>query len=245
MCGFDSVATESLSPFCGLFTKEEVGRLGYYLDLGKYYLTGYVSRSLLPTINAICYSFVLSMHRHGNPLGPVQGVGYVAELIARLTSSPVQNTTNINRTLDSSEETFPLHRTLYADFSHDNQMIPIYAALGIHRPLYHLPMDRKGKGFVVSELVPFSARLAVEKYVCIDDGEIGSKQEWVRVVNNDKVIPIPECDETRSEGELCELGAFLETLDYARSGAEENWERCHASPHKVNGVDLIKLVYFV
>lgn len=190
----------------------------------------------------MCHSSVLSTHRYGNPLGPVQGVGYIAELIARLISSPVQNITNINRTLDSSEETFPLHRTFYADFSHDNQMIPIYAALGIHRPPYHLPMDRKGEGFVVSELVPFSARLAVEKYVCSDDGEIKPRQEWVRVVNNDKVIPIPGCAEIRSEGELCELGAFLETLDYARSGAEEDWERCHASPRKVNGVDLIDLL---
>ena len=69
--------------------------------------------------------------RYGNPLGRVQGVGYVNELLARLTQTPVRDHTQTNRTLDGAPATFPLNRTLYADFSHDNQMAAIYAALGL------------------------------------------------------------------------------------------------------------------
>ena len=71
---------------------------------------------------------------YGQELGPVQGVGYVNELIARLTDSPVHDSTQTNRTLDSNATTFPLNRTFYADFSHDNEMIAIYSAIGLFRP---------------------------------------------------------------------------------------------------------------
>jgi hypothetical protein len=58
-------------------------------------------------------------YSHGNPLGPTQGVGFTNELIARLTSQPVNDHTTTNTTLDTSNTTFPLNRKLYADFSHD------------------------------------------------------------------------------------------------------------------------------
>ena len=100
LCPFDTVATTSgeLSPFCSLFTEEEWQQYDYFQSLGKYYGYG-----------------------NGNPLGPTQGVGYVNELIARLTNTPVQDHTSVNHTLDSDKGTFPLgpEVPLYADFSHD------------------------------------------------------------------------------------------------------------------------------
>ncbi|KAJ6614203.1 histidine phosphatase superfamily [Mycena sp. CBHHK59/15] len=60
--------------------------------------------------------------RYGAPLGPVQGVGYINELLVRLTGTPVNDTTQTNRTLTQDTCTFPLDRALYADFSHDNEM---------------------------------------------------------------------------------------------------------------------------
>jgi hypothetical protein len=41
------------------------------------------------------------------PWGPSEGVGYVNELIARLTDSPVVDETSTNTTLDGNAETFP------------------------------------------------------------------------------------------------------------------------------------------
>ena len=41
--------------------------------------------------------------RYGNPLGRIQGVGYVNELLARLTGEPVQDHTTHNSSLE-----FPL-----------------------------------------------------------------------------------------------------------------------------------------
>ena len=100
LCPFNTVASKDgkLSPFCQLFTEEEWKSYDYFQSLGKYYGYG-----------------------DGNSLGPTQGVGFVNELIARMTNTPVEDRTSVNHTLDGSQDTFPLGSgvPLYADFSHD------------------------------------------------------------------------------------------------------------------------------
>ncbi|MCJ1472434.1 hypothetical protein MMC13_001082 [Lambiella insularis] len=98
LCPFETVAspTGQISPFCNLFSEEEWRQYDYYQSLGKFY--GYGS---------------------GNPLGPTQGVGFANELIARMTNKPVEDHTSVNHSMDHSDATFPLGRTIYADFTHD------------------------------------------------------------------------------------------------------------------------------
>ncbi|KAF5333502.1 hypothetical protein D9611_002520 [Ephemerocybe angulata] len=107
LCAFESVALEKISSWCSLFTTKEFLQYEYYSDLEKFYGRGY-----------------------GQELGPVQGVGYINELLARLTGMPVRDNTQTNHTLTASPITFPLDRTIYADFSHDNLMTgtPEFAA---------------------------------------------------------------------------------------------------------------------
>ena len=47
MCPFESVAKEVLSPFCALFDDEDFRAFEYYVDLEKYYKTGYVTANLI------------------------------------------------------------------------------------------------------------------------------------------------------------------------------------------------------
>jgi hypothetical protein len=100
LCPFESVSSRTgmVSPFCNLFTEQEWHQYDYFQSLGKYYGYG-----------------------PGNPLGPTQGVGYVNELVARMTGKPVQDHTSVNHTLDDSHKTFPFGHGhhLFADFSHD------------------------------------------------------------------------------------------------------------------------------
>jgi hypothetical protein len=157
--------------------------------------------------------------RDGQALGRVQGVGYVNELLARLTGQPVQDHTQTNTTLDSSPSTFPLNRTIYADFSHDNQMIAIYAALGLFpqaRPLDPVNPDPK-RTLVVSRLVPFSGRMVIEKVAC-------EGREYVRIFVNDERQPLEFCGADRHG--LCSLDAFVASQGYARSDGGGDFERC-------------------
>jgi len=201
MCPFESVAHENRSQFCDLFEgMDAFPGFEYSGDLNKYYGTGY-----------------------GQPLGPVQGVGYVNELLARLTRTPVQDHTQTNSTLDSSPATFPLNRTLYADFSHDNQMAAIYAALGLFPervPLDPTRPDPQRKWWA-SRLVPFSSRMVVEKLACADGTRPG---EHVRILVNDELQPLEFCG-ADADG-LCSLEAFVASQAYARSDGGGDWEKC-------------------
>ncbi|KAJ6575775.1 acid phosphatase [Mycena vulgaris] len=207
MCPFHTAATFAprqkvlvLSPFCALFTAAEFAAFEYSMDLDKYYGTGY-----------------------GAFLGRVQGVGYINELLARLTHTPVNDSTQTNTTLTSDPATFPLARTLYADFSHDNQMIAIYAALGLFPQATVLDPTSSAKKstWVTSKLVPFSGHMVVERMVCTRG------KKYVRVLVNDAVQPLKFCVNGKAAG-ICELGAFVESQAYARSGGEGEWEQCFA-----------------
>ncbi|PFH48993.1 hypothetical protein AMATHDRAFT_148650 [Amanita thiersii Skay4041] len=200
LCPFESQAKMEKSSFCDLFTQEEFGYLAYTSDLDKYYSTGY-----------------------GQPLGRVQGVGYINELLARLTKTPVRDNTQTNRTLDSSPDTFPLDRTVYADFSHDNQMIAIYTAVGLfpqYRALDPTTPDDK-RSWMVSRMVPFSARMVTEKVEC-------RIKEYVRIFVNDALQPLAFCGADEEDG-MCELNKFVKSQRYARHDGEGDWEACHAA----------------
>lgn len=203
MCPYDTVAspTASISPFCHLFTELEWHQYDYYQSLGKYYGYG-----------------------NGNPLGPTQGVGYVNELLARLTETPVNDHTNTNSTLDSDPATFPLDRKVYADFSHDNDMSGIFGALGLYnttRPLSNTTIEdiSQTKGFSAAWTVPFAARMYVEKLSCQD-----AKEEFVRIIMNDRVMPLEFCGGDKYG--RCTLTKFVESQSFARSGGQ--WDQCFA-----------------
>lgn len=56
----------------------------------------------------------------GNPTAAPQGAGWMVELLARLTRTPItSNDFGLNFTLSSSPVTFPLDQPMYLDFSHD------------------------------------------------------------------------------------------------------------------------------
>ncbi|EIW61545.1 phytase [Trametes versicolor FP-101664 SS1] len=200
LCPFETVATEQRSEFCDIYEELQAeAAFAYNADLDKFYGTGY-----------------------GQPLGPVQGVGYINELIARLTAQNVSDHTQTNSTLDSSPDTFPLNRTLYADFSHDNQMVAIFSAMGLFNQ--SAPLDPTSpdpaRTFLVNKIVPFSARMVVERLDC------GGAQS-VRLLVNDAVQPLEFCGADASG--VCTLDAFVESQAYARNDGEGDFEKCFAT----------------
>ncbi|TVY44772.1 3-phytase A [Lachnellula subtilissima] len=205
LCPFNTVANPlgRISLFCSLFTLSEWHSYDYYQTLGKYYGYGW-----------------------GNPLGPTQGVGFTNELIARLTATPVSDHTSTNSTLDSSPKTFPVGGTtsLYADFSHDNDMTAIFAALGLYnatRPLSNTTLQdtEQTKGYSAAWSVPFAARAYFEKMSCV-----GAKEEFIRVIVNDRVLPLEACGGDNLG--RCTLSAFVDSLSFARQGGK--WDQCFA-----------------
>ncbi|KAL4948862.1 3-phytase A [Aspergillus filifer] len=206
MCSFDTVALSEdgskLSPFCALFTEKEWVQYDYIQSLSKYY--GYGA---------------------GAALGPTQGIGFTNELIARLLQKPVRDNTNTNRTLDSNPATFPLDRKLYADFSHDNNMISIFFAMGLYNgtaPLSQTEVEtvEEMDGYSAAWAVPFGARAYFELLSC--DGQT---EPLVRALVNDRVVPLKGCDV--DELGRCGLSDWVAGLSFARSGG--SWKSCYAA----------------
>ncbi|KAE9961418.1 hypothetical protein BLS_002137 [Venturia inaequalis] len=205
LCAFNTVASPEgkISDFCYLFSDTEWKDYDYYQSLGKYYGNG-----------------------PGSKLGPTQGVGYVNELIARMTNSPVKDQTTTNHTLDDNPSTFPIgnNYTLFADFSHDNDMMNIFSAFGLFNattPLSNTTFTppEKTNGFSASWVVPFSGRAYFEKLRCA-----GQKEEMVRVLINDRVVPLETCGGDHQG--LCTLSKFVDSLSFARAGGF--WNKCFA-----------------
>ncbi|KLT41664.1 phosphoglycerate mutase-like protein [Cutaneotrichosporon oleaginosum] len=143
MCGFDTARTGGWSAWCHLLHPDEWEAVGYVAEVERWYAFG-----------------------GGSPYSRTMGAGWVNELIARLTDSPVSDNTCTNRTLDANPKTFPLGKRLFIDFTHDNEMVAIQAALGIKR---HLPTSTDKvpeRQWVLSSLVPFGARWSFERVVC-------------------------------------------------------------------------------
>nr|VWP02207.1 Beta-galactosidase [Ganoderma boninense] len=145
---------------------------------------------------------------YGNALAVVQGIGYVNELLAWLTGMPVRDHTTYNAAF-----AFRLGHTLYADFTHENLMVPVVAALGLFnvsrpldpgvRPGYlsHMGVGRgrsaeegeeEGQWWIASQMVPFSARMVTERLACERDGSRAAGVD-VRVLVNDAVQPLGFC----------------------------------------------------
>ena len=74
----------------------------------------------------------------GSPVARVQGIGYIQEMVARLTHTPIEvHNSSTNSTLDDNPITFPLGQSLYVDATHEvvvlnSQSIPVALLLADH-----------------------------------------------------------------------------------------------------------------
>ncbi|KAF2206081.1 3-phytase A precursor [Delitschia confertaspora ATCC 74209] len=201
LCAYETVAL-GFSHWCGLFTYEEWEGFEYSLDIGFSAGVGFQS-----------------------PVGRATGIGYVAEVLARMQHHLITTPEfQINTTLTNNTITFPTHQALNLDFSHDSNIIAILTAYGLTQfadslPLTHIPTNRS---FILSHLEPFAGRLDIEiistpapvnsnrtdlENIYLE----GKETKYVHFVLNQRTVPLgrslEECGE-RDDG-WCELGMFL------------------------------------
>ncbi|KAK7425640.1 hypothetical protein QQZ08_007856 [Neonectria magnoliae] len=212
MCPYETVAY-GYSSFCQLFTYEEWQHFGYSIDLA--------------------FSAGSAFH---SPTGRAVGIGYQQEVIARLKNHTLgYSGSQINTTLDSNTETFPLNQSLYFDFSHDTNIVSILTAFGIIQFRDELPADKYpgDHEFNVAHVTPFGARLDIEiikapKPVSANrEGyEDGKETKYIHFILNQRTLPLgksfPECGADRKDG-WCELDTFLEVQEKMAEKADYDY----------------------
>ncbi|EHY55106.1 3-phytase A [Exophiala dermatitidis] len=136
------------SDFCTLFTENEWA--GFELTLDQEYYYDYA---------------------WGNPTGRAQGIGYLQELLARLTHQYITSSnSSVNSSITNNTHDFPLDQKFYADFSHDDILISVLTAASVDYfrdppSLTDYPPD-PNRHFILSHLTPFAARLVTEVVGC-------------------------------------------------------------------------------
>ena len=83
-------------------------------------------------------------------------------------------------------------------------------------------------GYSASRTVPFAGRMVVEKLQCQNHDD-----EMVRVIVNERVLPLETCG--GDERGMCTIGAFLDSLEFARSGGR--WDECFTGNTEVKAQD--------
>jgi len=201
MCPYETVAY-GFSKFCDLFTYQEWQDYAYSIDL--YFSGGSAFHS---------------------PTGRAVGIGYQQEVMARLKNHTLgYSGSQINVTLDSNPETFPLNQSLYFDFSHDTNIASVLTAFGLRQFADELPATENhgNHTFKVAHVTPFGARLDIEVIKTPKplspnrDGYLrGEETKYIHFILNQRTLPLgksfPECED-RKDG-WCEFETFLKIQD--------------------------------
>ncbi|TDL20712.1 phosphoglycerate mutase-like protein [Rickenella mellea] len=198
MCAYETVAL-GYSKFCELFTEDEWRGFDYALDLMFWYNSGF-----------------------GAPVARVQGIGYVQELIARITNTPIAtHNSSTNATLDNNPITFPLDHSLYVDATHEVVVLNILTALNLTTlaasgplPGDHIPANRS---FIVSQLAPFATNVQFQLLSCSS-----TPDPQIRIIINDGVVPLTGIDGCVAQKDgMCKVDTFVAAQK--RMIAETDW----------------------
>ncbi|KAJ6603264.1 phosphoglycerate mutase-like protein [Mycena vulgaris] len=190
LCAYETVAL-GYSAFCGLFTEEEWKGYSYFFDLEFWYSFG-----------------------PGAPFASAMGIGWVQELVSRLTQTRITDfDTTVNGSLVSSPVTFPFGQPIYVDATHDTVVSAIITALNFTTLAANgpLPTDRipANQTYFASKITPFGANLVGQVLSC----PASEHPSHIRWVLNDAVVPltgIQGCKENKDG--LCELGSFVDGM---------------------------------
>jgi hypothetical protein len=186
LCAFESVAL-GYSKFCELFRKEEWEGFDYSYDLNLWYGVAW-----------------------GSPVGRAEGIGYVQELVSRLTQTPIEtHNSSTNATLHNAV-TFPFGHSLYVDATHEVVVLNVLTALNLSSfaamgplPTDHIPEQRT---FRTAELAPFATNVQFQLLSCSTEHD-----PQIRVIVNDGVAPLSNLKGCGDHPDgMCSIHAFVD-----------------------------------
>ncbi len=201
LCPYETVAL-GYSAWCELFTYAEWEGFEYSIDLAY----------------AGSWAF-------GSPTSRALGIAYQQEIMARLQNRTIDSASGANNiSVTNNTDTFPLNQTLYFDFSHDTNMVPVLTAFGLKQFGQYLPPEGPppaNRSLFISHMMPFAARFTIEIIKAphpipanrSSDSSEGPPTTYVHFLLSQRTVPLglslPACGD-RVDG-WCELNDFFES----------------------------------
>ncbi|KAI2794769.1 hypothetical protein POX_a01370 [Penicillium oxalicum] len=214
LCGYESQITGRLSNWCGVFTEDELRHYAYSQDLSYYYGVGPGSD------------------------GPARNLflPFLESLLTLLSAGPGQTG------IAADGGCFDIPRLVMA-FLNDNQIAEMTSAMGIFDNEDPLPLDRvpKHRLYNVAHFITMRGTVAFETMNCqVGSGHRSGNETYVRVLFNDAVYPVANCQ--NGPGKSCLLSDYL-ALIKKKSQAAGNWnDYCNVTrpghPEKVAGASF-------
>ncbi|KZS96658.1 phosphoglycerate mutase-like protein [Sistotremastrum niveocremeum HHB9708] len=205
MCAYETVAI-GYSKFCELFTKEEWDGFQYSTDLYFWYSSG-----------------------PGSPVSRIQGIGYIQELLSRLTNEQGKGWnqwSSLNTSVTGDEVLFPLGRSLYVDATHEVVVMNIITALNLTNFASSgpLPSDRivHDRAWVTSRIAPFATNVQFQLLECTRPDVPPTPQ--IRIIINDAPTPLTGIANCPSQVDgMCPLSTFVESQKELIGGTSWEW----------------------
>lgn len=199
MCAYESQITGNLSPWCYVFTEDELRSYAYAQDLSYYYGIGPGST------------------------GPAQKLflPFLDGLMSLLSEGPGQQ----GKGPDGANFTLP---SLLMAFLNDNQIAEMTAAMGIFDgqaalPINHLPQNHL---YNVAHFVTMRGTVAFEVLDCPASWS-KTDNKYIRILLNDAVYPLPNC--RNGPGSSCLLSEYASYIHKKNAAAGELKDYCNVT----------------
>ncbi|KAJ5983413.1 phosphoglycerate mutase-like protein [Penicillium waksmanii] len=214
LCGYESQITGNLSPWCGVFTEDELRNYAYSQDLSYYYGVG----------------------PGADGPAPVLFLPFLESLTELLSKGPSQTG------VDADGNPFTVPNLIMA-FLNDNQIAEMTAAMGIFDEEAPLSSTRLPKNHLynIAHWITMRGTVAFEVLNCSTGNKHGSSTEpYIRVLFNDAVYPIASCHD--GPGKSCLLSKYVSLLKKKSQKAGSFIEYCNVTgsnhPETVGGASF-------
>ncbi|KAM0751143.1 putative acid phosphatase [Meredithblackwellia eburnea MCA 4105] len=201
LCAYETDAL-GYSKFCEIFTEDDFKAFEHSFDISFYGNNGF-----------------------GSPVAAAQGLGYLQELVARLSKIPITKwNSETNSTLDGSNVTFPLDQAFYADAAHEVSILDAMTAINLTALAKSGPPSVSSiaadQTFVASQIVPFATNMVVQVLEC----QASSPTKQIRFIVNDAVVPL-EYEGCKSDfNGLCAFDTVLAALQKRIAEIDYNYD---------------------
>lgn len=214
LCGYESQITGNLSPWCGVFTEDELRNYAYSQDLSYYYGVG----------------------PGADGPAPVLFLPFLENLTELLSKGPGQTG------IDADGNPFTVPNLIMA-FLNDNQIAEMTAAMGIFDEEAPLSSTRIPKNHLynIAHWITMRGTVAFEVLNCSTGNKHDSSTEpYVRVLFNDAVYPIASCHD--GPGKSCLLSKYVSLLKKKSQKAGSFIDYCNVTesnhPKTVGGASF-------
>lgn len=197
LCGFESEMTGKRSPWCDVFTEEELQAYEYSQDLRFYY--GHGPGSLKNS------TFMLP---------------FLSALVSRFVDGP-------NKTYTSSDGTAFTPPPFIATFTNDAQIKQLVSQIGVFDDQAPLPPDRipDNQKYISSRYVTMRGTIGFERLTCIGNRKRGQTPgQFLRIILNDVVYPVVGCDS--GPGRSCPLEQYTQIVAQKQTQAGGFLQAC-------------------